>query len=248
MVSSKSQRTLLPHPLPPPDHPAVPLPLQPPPARKPLHPEHRPHPQTPHHAPPSLPRNRHLSTSCLFRYHFVVSTLAHPSTLHRYPALSPPPRWHPSRMCLFRLLTLEKVFWQPADWQRRRRGCGMGWSAPREWEVCGWGLGVLVVCVGREGWNGGEGAEGGGGKGEREEERRERREGKAYPKTTDARARVLKSPNPRLPAGGADIVESDSRPIPWSSDRAPYSGTLAPLPRTPPTLSTKLPRTSQLRA
>lgn len=38
-------------------------------------------------------------------------------------------------------------------------------------------------------------------------------------KVTDARARIL-SLCARLSADGADIVESDSRLIPWSSDRA----------------------------
>ena len=103
-----------------------------------------PHPPPcPFPCPIPRPPNRHHTPTCVLRYHFVVSTRVHPSLRHRYPARRspappPPPRWHPSRMCLLRLLTLEKVFAQPAYWQRRRGGC-WGWE-PSECEVCG-GLG-----------------------------------------------------------------------------------------------------------
>ena len=67
---------------------------------------------------PMAPRYRHLVASCVERYHFVVSVLEQPSFRQRYPGCSL--KAQPSRMCLFRLLTLENVFGHPRDKHRSR--------------------------------------------------------------------------------------------------------------------------------
>lgn len=86
---------------------------------------------------------------------------------------------------------------------------------------------MLVVCEGCDGE--GEGREG------------------AYPSVTDLRARVFSSLCACIPPDGADMVERDNRPMPWSSERAPYSGTPRSLPLLPLTLSMKFSRTWHAR-
>jgi hypothetical protein len=52
-------------------------------------------------------RNRQRVCSCVDLYHLVVRTLAHCELRHGYPLLLP--NEQPSRMCLLRLLMLEKL-------------------------------------------------------------------------------------------------------------------------------------------